>query len=308
VDELVSNADLALYDAKAAGGRILRLFVPQLRACAEARRKLDGELRRACTQNEFELHYQPQIGASDNAVAGAEALLRWRHPERGLLAPGVFIDTLAENAVAPQLGRWILKTACRTAAGWRKNDGTGPTIAVNLFPAQFRTGTLLQDVEEALAESGLPPEALELEITENIALDHDDSVLTPLVQLRARGVGIAFDDFGTGYASLSYLTRYPLTRIKIDRSFVSNIAEQPASEDTAIVRSIIAMANNLGLEVTAEGVESAAQAAFLRSEGCHDLQGYLFSRPVPGEEFSRFLDDWQAGNERLRASATACSA
>jgi EAL domain-containing protein (putative c-di-GMP-specific phosphodiesterase class I) len=174
--------------------------------------------------------------------------------------------------------------------------------------AQGRTGTLFEDVEEALAESGLPPEALELEITENIALDHDDSVLTPLVQLRAKGIGIAFDDFGTGYASLSYLTRYPLTRIKIDRSFVNNIAEQPASEDTAIVRSIIAMATNLGLEVTAEGVETATQAAFLRSEGCQDLQGYLFSRPVPEEEFRRFLDDWQAGNDRLRAAAPAYSA
>jgi diguanylate cyclase (GGDEF)-like protein len=307
VNELVSNADLALYDAKAAGGSTYRLFLPQLRVRAEARRKLDAELRRACAQDEFELHYQPQIRSSDNVVIGAEALLRWRHPERGLLAPDAFIDSLAENAVAPQLGRWILKSACKAAARWHTAEGGGPTIAVNLFPAQFRSGTLLEDVEEALAESGLLPEALELEITENIALDHDDSVLTPLVQLRAMGIGIAFDDFGTGYASLSYLTRYPLTRIKIDRSFVRNITASSASEDTAIVRSIIAMASNLGLEVTAEGVETAAQAAFLRAEGCHDLQGYLFSRPVPEEEFRRFLDDWRT-NEAHHAAISASSA
>ena len=307
VDELVSNADLALYDAKAAGGSTYRLFVPQLRVFAEARRKLDAELRRACAQDEFELHYQPQIRSSDNAVIGAEALLRWRHPERGLLAPDAFIESLAENAVAPQLGRWILKSACKAAARWHTAEGDGPKIAVNLFPAQFRSGMLLEDVEDALAESGLPPEALELEITENIALDHDDSVLTPLVQLRARGIGIAFDDFGTGYASLSYLTRYPLTRIKIDRSFVRNITASSASEDTAIVRSIIAMASNLGLVVTAEGVETAAQAAFLRAEGCHDLQGYLFSRPVPEEEFRRFLDDWRT-NQAHHAAISASSA
>lgn len=305
VDELVSNADLALYDAKAAGGSTYRLFVPQLRVLAEARRKLDAELRRACAQDEFELHYQPQIRSSDNAVIGAEALLRWRHPERGLLAPDAFIESLAENAAAPQLGRWILKSACKAAVRWHSAEGGGLKIAVNLFPAQFRSGTLLEDVEEALAESGLPPEALELEITENIALDHDDSVLAPLVQLHAMGIGIAFDDFGTGYASLSYLTRYPLTRIKIDRNFVHNITASSASEDTAIVRSIIAMASNLGLKVTAEGVETTAQAAFLRSEGCHDLQGYLFSRPVAEEGFRRFLDDWRTSQAH---HATASSA
>jgi diguanylate cyclase (GGDEF)-like protein/PAS domain S-box-containing protein len=293
VDELVSSADLALYDAKAAGGRTSRFFMPQLRTRAESRRELDTELRRACAQGEFELHYQPQIRASDNAIVSAEALLRWRHPERGILSPGAFIDALAENAVAPEVGRWILRTACATAASWRDAEGNGPNIAVNLFPAQFRSGTLVQDVEQALAESGLPPEALELEITENIALDHDDSVLTPLVQLRAKGVSIAFDDFGTGYASLSYLTRYPLTRIKIDRSFVQKIADSEALEDTAIVRSIIAMASNLGLAVTAEGVETPTQAGFLRAEGCHDLQGFLFSKPLPAEKFRRFLLGWQ---------------
>jgi EAL domain-containing protein (putative c-di-GMP-specific phosphodiesterase class I) len=162
-------------------------------------------------------------------------------------------------------------------------------MGVNLFPAQFRNGTLLQDVEHALSESGLPPEALELEITENIALGREDGALAPLKALRSMGIGIAFDDFGTGYASLSYLTRYPLTRIKIDRSFVQKIDIQSASEDTAIVRSIIVMGRNLGLEVVAEGVETTAQADFLRSEGCHELQGFLFSKPLPKEAFEKFL-------------------
>jgi diguanylate cyclase (GGDEF)-like protein/PAS domain S-box-containing protein len=307
VEELLSGSELALYDAKAAGGRTHRSFEPGLRARAETRRGLDAELRRACANGEFELHFQPQVSASAEAVVGAEALLRWRHPERGLLSPAVFLDTLAESAVAPEVGRWILEDACATAARWRARHGP-IRVAVNLFPAQFRSGTLLTDVEQALAASGLPEEALELEITENIALHRDDSVLAPLRTLRARGVGIAFDDFGTGYASLSYLTRYPLTRIKIDRSFVQKISEHATREDTAIVRSIIAMGSNLGLEVTAEGVETPAQRSFLAAQGCDDLQGYLFSRPLPARDFDAFLDAWASRVLQRASCAGARSA
>jgi diguanylate cyclase (GGDEF)-like protein/PAS domain S-box-containing protein len=289
VDDLLANADLALYDAKAARGRSCRLYVPTLRARATHRRELDTELRRACAKQEFVLYFQPQVRSSDGAVIGAEALLRWRHPDRGILAPGAFIDALCESAVAIETGRWILTTACKTAAAWRLKGLPPIRIGVNLFPAQFRNGSLLQDVEVALAESGLPPEALELEITENIALGREEGTLSPLKALRAKGIGIAFDDFGTGYASLSYLTRYPLTRIKIDRSFIQKIGTQSPGEDTAIVRSIIVMGRNLGLEVIAEGVETAAQAAFLKAEGCHELQGFLFSKPVPAEAFEDFL-------------------
>lgn len=288
-DDLLANADLALHDAKESGTRTYRLYEPSLRARANTRRQLDSELRRACANQEFVLYYQPQVRSSDGTVIGAEALLRWNHPERGILAPGAFIDALAESAVAKEAGRWILTEACRTAASWRANGLPGIRMGVNLFPAQFRNGTLLQDVEHALSESGLPPEALELEITENIALGREDGALAPLKALRSMGIGIAFDDFGTGYASLSYLTRYPLTRIKIDRSFVQKIDIQSASEDTAIVRSIIVMGRNLGLEVVAEGVETTAQADFLRSEGCHELQGFLFSKPLPKEAFEKFL-------------------
>ena len=289
VDDLLANADLALNDAKASGGRIYRLYVPTFRARAKGRRELDSELRRACANEEFVLYFQPQVRSGDGIVTGAEALLRWNHPERGILAPGAFIDALGESAVAIETSRWILSEACKSAALWRAKGLPPIRMGVNLFPAQFRNGTLLQDVETALSKSGLPPEALELEITENIALGREDGTLSALRALRSRGIGLAFDDFGTGYASLSYLTRYPLTRIKIDRSFVQKIDVQSGSEDIAIVRSIIVMGRNLGLEVIAEGVETTAQADILRAEGCHELQGFLFSRPIPSEMFEKLL-------------------
>ena len=289
IDDLLANADLALYDAKAAGGRLCRLYVPSLRARAKRRRELDMELRRACANQEFVLYFQPQVRSSDGSIVGAEALLRWQHPERGILAPEAFIDALCESAVAMETGRWILNDACKTAAGWRAKGLPPIRMGVNLFPAQFRSGTLLQDVEHALSETGLAPGSLELEITENIALGREEGTLSPLKELRAKGIGIAFDDFGTGFASLSCLTRYPLTRIKIDRSFIQKIGTQLAAEDTAIVRSIIVMGRNLGLEVIAEGVETTAQADFLKAEGCHELQGYLFSKPLPVEAFEYLL-------------------
>ncbi|WGS21745.1 EAL domain-containing protein [Bradyrhizobium sp. ISRA463] len=292
IDELVANADLALYDAKNAGGQMPRLFIPTLRAKASARRELDGELRRACANHEFVLHFQPQVRSSDKAIVGAEALLRWQHPDKGLLAPAAFIDVLSESAVALEVSRWILASACKVAASWRKPGRSGLRIGVNLFAVQFRRGTLLNDVEVALSESGLPPDALELEVTENIALRNDEAIIGSLQQLRAKGIGIAFDDFGTGYASLSSLTRFPLTRIKIDRGFVANIAGQSGAEDAAIVRSIIAMARNLKLEVTAEGVETAAQEAFLAAEGCDELQGFRFSKPLPAKTFEIFASSY----------------
>jgi EAL domain-containing protein (putative c-di-GMP-specific phosphodiesterase class I) len=264
-------------------------------------------LQRAYENAEFVLYFQPQVRSADGVVAGAEALIRWRHPERGILAPGTFIEALCESAAAIDVGRWILSSACQTAASWRKTGLPPIRIGVNLFPSQFRGGTLLSDVERVLSQSSLPPDAIELEITENIALADADGTLAALKTLRGHGVGIAFDDFGTGYASLSYLTQYPLTRIKIDRSFVQKINLTSKPEDIAIVRSIIAMACNLGLQVTAEGVETAVQADFLKAEGCHELQGYLFSQPLPLHAFERFLQsqsrsDLQSG--RRSRSAT----
>jgi len=301
-DELLANADLALFEAKSAGGRGYRLFLPVLRAKAHARRELDTELRRAFSENEFELYLQPQLRLRDGAVVGAEALLRWRHPERGIVGPGMFIEAISESPIVLDVGRWILNTACKKAAAWRDAGHPPMRIGVNLFPAQFRDGTLEADVEEALRVSGLPAEALELEITENIALGHDDSVLALLRALREKGVTFAFDDFGTGFASLSYLTRYPISRLKIDQSFVRRISAR--TENTAIVRSIIVMAHNLELEVIAEGVETPAQAEFLQAEGCDEVQGFLYSKPVTDDEFQEFLraHGSAAGRQKGKAS------
>jgi diguanylate cyclase (GGDEF)-like protein/PAS domain S-box-containing protein len=289
IEELISSAYLALKDAKRAGGRTFRLYHPSLRADAQARRVLDTELRRASAENEFELYFQPQLRCSDGMVVGAEALLRWRHPTKGILNPGAFIDALAESPAAHETGRWILDEACRAAASWRALGLPPIRMGVNLFPCQFSHGTLLDDVEAALLKSGLPPDALELEITENIALSQDDAMLQPLLKLRAKGIGLSFDDFGTGFASLSFLTRYPLTRIKIDRSFVSRISESATSDDSALLRSIIVMAHNLNLEVVAEGVETTAQANFLKKEKCEEVQGYLYACPLPRRQFESYV-------------------
>ncbi|HEY4408140.1 MAG TPA: EAL domain-containing protein [Xanthobacteraceae bacterium] len=285
VEELIANADLALYQAKADGGRNLRFFMPVLRAQAQARRSLGLELRRAFAENEFEIHFQPQIRLADNAVVGAEALLRWRHPQRGLLAPGAFIDTLAESAIASGVGRWIIRAACEEAAGWRAMGLPLVRVGVNLFPSQAYDEALSQDVMEALHDFGLPADALELEITENIALNREDSAV--LQRLHDEGVKLAFDDFGTGYASLSYLTRLPLSRIKIDRSFVGKVTRD--EQDAAIVRSLIAMAHNLNLGVIAEGVETSQQADFLLNEKCEEAQGFLYAKPLPAEQFVAYM-------------------
>jgi diguanylate cyclase (GGDEF)-like protein/PAS domain S-box-containing protein len=285
VEELIANADLALYQAKADGGRSLRFFMPVLRAQAQARRSLGLELRHAFANNEFEIHFQPQIRLCDKAVVGAEALLRWRHPQRGLLAPGAFIDTLAESAIASGVGRWIIRAACEQAAAWRAMGLPLVRVGVNLFPSQAYDEALSQDVMEALHDFGLPADALELEITENIALNREDS--TVLQRLHDAGVKLAFDDFGTGYASLSYLTRLPLSRIKIDRSFVGKITRD--AQDAAIVRSLIAMAHNLKLGVIAEGVETSQQADFLINERCEEAQGFLYAKPLPADQFEAYL-------------------
>ena len=289
---MIANADLALYQAKSDGGRICRFFLPVLRAQAQARRGLDIELRRAFAENEFDLYFQPQIRLADEAVVGAEALLRWRHPVRGILAPGAFIDTLAESAIAPGVGRWIIRTACEKAASWRAMGLPLSRVAVNLFPNQAHDDALPSDVEAALAATGLPPEALELEITEYAAFNYEDPT-GPLLKLQERGVRLAFDDFGTGYASLNYLTRFPVSRIKIDRSFIGKLTEN--AEDAAIVRSLIAMAHNLELEVIAEGVETSAQAALLLAEGCQEAQGFLYSKPLPAEDFEVYLKTKRLG-------------
>lgn len=284
--DLLGAADLALYRAKAAGRGRVEFFKPAFRDVAVARRAFEDELGRAFENDEFELFYQPQLCTETAALIGAEALIRWNHPERGLLSPASFIDVLAEKPSAPAIGEWILRTACRQASEWRKQV-PGFRMGVNLFEAQFRYGYLLSDVRDALADSGLPPEALELEIVENILLRDDRKKLRLLQDIRKLGVGLAFDDYGTGYASLSLLKRYPVTRLKIDHSFVRDVTSDP--EDAAVIKAIIYLGRSFNLEVIAEGVETPAQWEFLKQNGCAQVQGYLFGLPMPATDFTHWM-------------------
>ncbi len=287
-DELIARADLAMQRAKRNGGRQLRYFEPGMRTEALDRRQLDLELRRACRDDEFELHYQPQVCLSTGVPTGAEALLRWRHPQRGLLTPDKFIDALGQSSVGPAVGRWILERACQDAATWPIVDGRRLAVGVNLFPVQLDHERLPNEVEHALNRSGLTAAHLELELTEKIALGDDDgSAADALAALRARGIRVAYDDVGTGYASLSILRRLPVDRVKIDRSFVRDVLANRG--DAAIVRSILLIARNFDLRVIAEGVETPEQAELLHGLGCQEAQGYLYSPALPPREFSRWL-------------------
>jgi diguanylate cyclase (GGDEF)-like protein/PAS domain S-box-containing protein len=282
-EALLPNADLALYRAKAAGGGVCRVFSKVDRTEYETHRLLEEEIGRAAEQSEFELYYQPQVRLSDHALVGAEALIRWRHPTRGLLSPAAFLAALESSRHARGVGDWIIGEACRQTASWHR-AGLHLRIGVNLFGEQLAQGDLSEMIEAALTTNGLPPEMLELELTENIVLRQDkEEMLEPLRALRARGVGIAFDDFGTGFASLTTLREFPLTRLKIDRSFISGLPG--GAHDAAIVESVLVLARRLGLEVIAEGAETEAQELFLAARGCLEVQGYRYGRPMSAEEF-----------------------
>ncbi|HEY0209745.1 putative bifunctional diguanylate cyclase/phosphodiesterase [Acerihabitans sp.] len=287
IQELLTSADLALYQAKAEGRHCRRFFTRELRELSQAKRSYQGELGRAYDQDEFELFYQPQVRLADGAIVGAEALLRWRHPQKGLLGPAVFLPALESGPWAERVGEWVIRTACRQAAAWRDRGVSDFRIGVNLFSAQFRTGTLAQQVRAILRETGLSPQALELEITENIILRQDEHMLRPLRELRADGVGIAFDDYGTGYASLSMLKHYPVTRLKVDQTFVRAMVDSPP--DAAIVRAILYLGSSFKLEVIAEGVETFEQCERLKKKGCLEAQGFLFGKPMPAAEFAERL-------------------
>jgi diguanylate cyclase (GGDEF)-like protein/PAS domain S-box-containing protein len=284
-------ADLALYRAKSAGGHQLCRYSPSMRADALARRDLDLDLRRAFAQGEFELHYQPQVDLRTGRICGAEALLRWRHPLRGMVPAGEFIELLARSPLGADVGAWVLQRACLDAAQWPDAE---TSVSINLFPAQLGE-QLAAQVENALSAAGLPAERLELEITENIALTQDSAGAAALARLRSRGVNLAFDDFGTGYASLSMLQRFRIDRVKIDRSFVSGMLD--SSEDAAIVRWILMLARALGLRVVAEGVEQAAQAEWLHNHGCEEAQGYLYARALDAGALLARLREQQAETE-----------
>ncbi len=284
---LLALAALALRHAKRGGSMQLRHFSPAMREEAVDRRQLDLELRRAFRDGEFELHYQPQIDLATGLPSGAEALLRWRHPERGLLMPGAFIDALGRSAIAPQVGTWILQQACHDASRWPLVEGRPLKVGVNLFPAQFNDDALVAKIDAALAASGLPPEQLEIELTETVALRDDGVAERTLLQLRSRGIRVSYDDFGTGHASLSMLHRLPVDRVKIDRSFVRDLVGNRG--DKAIVRSITLIARNFDMEVIAEGVETRDQAILLREFGCQEVQGFLYSQALAQHVFQHWV-------------------
>ena len=278
-DTLLRRADMALYRAKAEGRAAWRFFEPALDAQLQERRALEADLRRAVRERRFELHYQPLVRTPTGSVSGVEALLRWRRADGGLVPPADFIPLAEETGLIVPIGDWVLRTACAEVARWP--SGT-IGVAVNLSPAQFRRGDLVGSVRAALAASGLGPGRLELEITESVLLEDDRSTLDTLRSLRALGVRIAMDDFGTGYSSLGYLRRFPFDKIKIDRSFVREMARD--ANCMAIVRAVVSLGATLGATITAEGVETPEQFDLLREIGCEEAQGFLFGRPKPGAE------------------------
>ncbi len=298
-DQLMRNADLALYGAKGDGRRTYRFFEAEMDAQMRVRRALEDDLRRALPAGEFELQYQPVFNLKTDEVSGFEALIRWRHGEQGLISPGKFISLAEEIGFIVPLGEWAIREACATAAKWPGNL----KVAVNLSPVQFRGPGLVDVVVSALAASGLPAECLELEITESILLANSEATLTTLYQLRALGARIAMDDFGTGYASLSYLQSFPFDKIKIDRSFVTDIADGVGSLN--IVRAVTAMATALGMITTAEGVETREQLEAVRAEGCTEMQGYLFSKPLAQGEVQKFLRKWAKERSRKGRGGSA---
>jgi diguanylate cyclase (GGDEF)-like protein/PAS domain S-box-containing protein len=281
-DQLLKNADLAMYGAKADGRGIYRFFEPDMDARVKARRVLELDLREAIQRFEFELHYQPIVNLQNNTISGCEALVRWRHPTRGMVSPADFIPIAEETGLIVPIGEWVLRTACAQAATWPDNI----KIAVNVSPVQFKNG-FVQLVVNALATSGLTPRRLELEITEAVLIHDDTEALALLHQLREIGVRIAMDDFGTGYSSLSYLQRFPFDKIKIDQSFIKGV--EGSVDQQSIVQAVMTIAKTRNMTTTAEGVETEQQREILRTLGCTELQGYLVSPPVPAAKMTELI-------------------
>ncbi|KYG23023.1 diguanylate cyclase [Bradyrhizobium sp. AT1] len=299
LDQLVKNADLAMYGAKAQGRRTHRFFEPAMDASAKARLSMEQDLRQALVNGGFEIHYQPLVDLRSGEVSGCEALLRWRHPERGMVSPAEFIPVAEDTGLINELGDWVLRMACNEAATWPSHV----RVAVNVSPVQLKCDTLALRIAGALAASGLDPRRLELEITEAVLIRDDEAALSILHQLRSIGVRIALDDFGTGYSSLSYLKRFPFDKIKIDRCFVADIAE--ASGAPVIVQAVVNIAAASNMTTVAEGVETEAQRDLLRALGCTQMQGYLFSPPKPASEVRKLFGPGGGGSGVLPVAAVA---
>ncbi len=287
MDELLKQADLAMYQAKTAGRNTLRFFDPDMQAVVTARAALEADLRPALAQDEFLLHYQPQMHQSGRCV-GVEALVRWPHPQRGMVSPAQFIPLAEETGLILPLGHWVLHTACKQLASWQDDPALAHlTLAVNVSARQFRHASFVDEVRPVLAITGAPSGRLKLELTESLLVDDMETTIANMTALRSHGVGFSLDDFGTGYSTLSYLKRLPLDQLKIDQSFVRDLLTDP--NDAAIVETIIGLSRSLGLEVIAEGVETPEQRDLLARAGCQHYQGYLFSRPLSVDLLEAFL-------------------
>ncbi|WP_116367060.1 sensor domain-containing protein [Parahaliea mediterranea] len=290
---LLRNADAALFRAKERGRNTFEFYTEELTRNALARVLLESNLRRALAENQLALHYQPQIDLDTGAVVGIEALVRWHHPEQGLMLPGSFIPLAEETGLIHDIGEWVLRQACRQAQLWRTAGLTFGRVGVNVSRAQLQRGRLFEEIQQVLADTGLAAHHLELEVTESFIMAQERLAIRQLDRLFGSGVSIAIDDFGTGYSSLSYLKRLPVHRLKIDKTFIQDI---PGDEnDVAITAAVISMAHKLGLNVLAEGVESAEQAAFLRESGCREAQGFLYARPLDAAAATAFLRARRAG-------------
>jgi EAL domain-containing protein (putative c-di-GMP-specific phosphodiesterase class I) len=287
VEELLKHADLAMYQAKGAGRNGMRFYDPQMQAAVTKRAELEADIRQGILYGQFLLYFQPQVDGAGRVV-GAEALLRWKHPSRGMVSPVEFIPVAEDSGQILTLGSWILETACAQLVEWADHPDTEAlTLAVNVSTRQFRQQDFAQHILDMLDYTGANPHRLKLELTESLLADNLDDVIQKMSALRVRGVAFSLDDFGTGYSSLSYLKRLPLDQLKIDQSFVRDLLTDP--NDAAIVKTILALGQTLGMKVIAEGVETSAQQDFLRANGCTSYQGYLYSRPVPADEFLEFL-------------------
>ncbi|MBP7545539.1 MAG: EAL domain-containing protein, partial [Acidovorax sp.] len=281
-DDLMKHADLAMYQAKEAGRNTVRFFDPEMHAAVVHRLALEQDLRTALHEQQLRLYHQPQVDGTGRII-GTEGLVRWQHPQRGLVSPRDFIGLAEDTGLILPLGQWVLETACQQLAQWaQKPECAHLTLSVNVSGKQLRQSDFVAQVLRTLERSGAPAQRLKLELTESVLLDNPQDTVTKMSALQAHGVGFSLDDFGTGYSSLAYLRQLPLDQLKIDQSFVHNLGSDPRA--AAIVRTIVTLADNLGLNVIAEGVETQEQREQLALNGCHACQGYLFGRPVPIEE------------------------
>lgn len=287
-ETLIRNADTAMYQAKAHGRHSYKFFKPAMNVRAVERQSIEASLREAIENDEFVLHYQPKVDLETGAITGAEALIRWTHPTRGVLSPDQFVPIAEDSGLIRQIGTWVLREACRQARSWLDQGLPPITMAVNVSASELSDETYVQRLFATLSETRMDPEFLELELTESVLMKHAHSAAIILQALRRTGIRVALDDFGTGYSSLSYLRDFPIDSVKIDRSFVNEVTS--VHEDTSIVKAVISMAQSLGLRVVAEGVENLDQFQFLRAHSCDEAQGFLFSQAVPPDEFATLLE------------------